>query len=89
MFKQMLLLSSDLWAKIDRTPMFSYWSLVSFQINFKLTQRKLYSFLSIYYYRFILYAVNNAERVRVDRGKIPSSVLFLADFNRSFGVHVQ
>ena len=85
----MLLLSSDLWVKIDRTPMFSCCNLVSFQINFKLTQRKLYSFLSTYYYRFILYAVNNAERVRVDRGKIPSSVLFLVDFNRSFGVHVQ
>ena len=69
--------------------MFSCCNLLSFQINFKLTQRKLYSFLSTYYYRFILYAVNNAERVRVDRGKIPSSVLSLVDFNRSFGVHVQ
>ena len=69
--------------------MFSCCNLVLFQINFKLTQRNLYSFLSTYYYRFILYAVNNAERVRVDRGKIPSSVLFLVDFNRSFGVHVQ
>ena len=28
----------------------------------------------------MLYAVNNAERVRVDRVKIPSSVLFLVDF---------
>ena len=41
--------------------MFSCCNLVSFQINFKLTQRKLYSFLSTYYYRFILNAVNNAE----------------------------
>jgi len=85
----MLLLSSDLWVKIDRTPRLACCNLVSFQINFKFIQRKLCSFLSKYYYRFILYAVNDAERVTVDRGKIPSSVLFLVDFNRSFGVHVQ